>query len=147
MNKTAAEQLAGLPGVHTAREAAHWALTHGLPRVLIGRLARKGDLQAKLIMASSQDGDELWDLIEQVRAEGPVVKSGIAYLTPDHATVREVLTSDAFRTGIPVRVGTMGHPGRHRPLRRPGLLPERPPHSDGTDHHVEPPQGAQVCQE
>ena len=46
-----------------------------------------------------------------------------------------------------VRERPLGHPGRHRSLRRPGLLPERPPHSDGTDHHVEPPQGAQVCQE
>ena len=32
------------------------------------------------------------------------------------------------------------------PLRRPGLLPERPPHPDGADHHVEPPQGAQIRQ-
>ena len=49
--------------------------------------------------------------------------------------------------GDRVRERPLGHPGRHRSLRRPGLLPERPPHSDGTDHHVEPPQGAQVCQE
>ena len=56
-----------------------------------------------------------------------------------------------YRRGIEygsARWGTRTRsPGRHRSLRRPGLLPERPPHSDGTDHHVEPPQGAQVCQE
>ena len=52
-----------------------------------------------------------------------------------------------YRRGDRVRERPLGHPGRHRSLRRPGLLPERPPHSDGTDHHVEPPQGAQVCQE
>lgn len=133
MNKTAVERLTRLPGGHTAREAAHWALTHGLPRALIGRLARKGDLQARLIMASGQDGEELWDLIEQVRAEGPVVKSGIAYLTPDHATVREVLTSDAFRTGIPGRVGTLGRVGDWlafdvlHPVEPPSLLVTEPP--------------------
>ena len=49
--------------------------------------------------------------------------------------------------GDRVRERPLGHPGRHRPLRRPGLLPERPPHPDGADHHVEPPQGTQVCQE
>ena len=48
--------------------------------------------------------------------------------------------------GDRVRERPLGHPGRHRSLRRPGLLPERPPHPDGADHHVEPPQGAQVRQ-
>ena len=47
--------------------------------------------------------------------------------------------------GDRVRERPLGHPGRHRSLRRPGLLPERPPHSDGTDHHVEPPQGAKYA--
>lgn len=133
MEKTATDRLMALPGVHTAREAAHWSLTHGLPRVLISRMARRGDLQARLIMASSQDGDELWELIEEARAEGPLFKSGIAYLTADHATVRQVLTDDAFRTGIPGRVGTLGRIGDWlsfdmlHPVEPPSLLVTEPP--------------------
>ena len=50
-----------------------------------------------------------------------------------------------YRRGIEYGSARWGTPADIAP--RPGLLPERPPHSDGTDHHVEPPQGAQVCQE
>ncbi|WP_110208695.1 cytochrome P450 [Nocardioides daejeonensis] len=122
-----------LPGVRTAREAAHWSITHGLPRTLIARLAAKGDLQARLILSSGTDGDEMFDLIEQVRARGPVVKSGLAYLTPDHAVVREVLTSNAFRTGIPGRTGLLGALGEWlsfsvlHPVEPPSLLVTEPP--------------------
>lgn len=41
----------------------------------------------------------------------------------------------------------MGHPGRHRPLHGQGFFQQHPHDPDGADHHVEPPQGAQVRQE
>ena len=43
-----------------------------------------------------------------------------------------------------VRERPLGHPGRHCSLHGQGLFPKRPAHPDGADHHVEPPQGAQV---
>lgn len=46
--------------------------------------------------------------------------------------------------GDRVRERPLGHPGRHRPLCGPGLFPECPSHPDGADHHVEPPERAQV---
>ncbi len=115
------------------REAAHWAVTHGLPRVLIGRVARKGDLQARLIAASGGSGEDMFDLIEQIRDEGPVHKSSIARITADHAVVREVLTSNDFRTGIPGRTGGIGalgewlRPDILHPVEPPSLLVTEPP--------------------
>ena len=44
------------------------------------------------------------------------------------------------RWGTPADIA----PGRHRPLCGPGLFPECPSHPDGADHHVEPPERAQV---
>ena len=50
----------------------------------------------------------------------------------------------AVLPGDRVRERPLGHPGRHRPLCGPGLFPECPSHPDGADHHVEPPERAQV---
>ena len=133
MDRTTVDRLMDVPGVRTAREGAHWALTHGLPRMLIARLAAKGDLQARLILSSSQDDQSMFDLIEEVRARGPVVKSGLAYLTPDHAAVREVLTSNDFCTGIPGRTGLLGALAERlafdvlHPVEPPSLLVTEPP--------------------
>ena len=51
-----------------------------------------------------------------------------------------------YRRGIEYGSARWGTPPTSLPTQT-RTLPERPPHSDGTDHHVEPPQGAQVCQE
>lgn len=40
--------------------------------------------------------------------------------------------------------GALGYPGRHRPLHGQRLLPKCPSYPDRADHHVEPPEGAQV---
>ncbi len=115
------------------REAAHWAVTHGLPRLLIGRIARSGDLQGRLIGASSGSGEDLFDLIEQIRDNGPVLTSGIGRVSADHAVVREVLTSADFRTGIPGRTGLLGSVGSWlrpdilHPVEPPSLLVTEPP--------------------
>ena len=115
------------------RETAHWAVTHGLPRVLIRRVADRGDLQARLIAASDGSGEDLFELIEQIRGEGPVHTSRIARITADHAVVREVLTSNDFRTGIPGRTGLLGSVGAWlrpdvlHPVEPPSLLVTEPP--------------------
>ncbi len=133
MKKAAVDRLLDLSVVHTAREGAHWALTHGLPRAMISRMAARGDLQARLITAGGDDDEMMFDLIEELRARGPVVKSGLSYLTPDHAVVREVLTSNAFRTGIPGRTGALGAVGDWlafnvlHPVQPPSLLVTEPP--------------------
>ena len=49
--------------------------------------------------------------------------------------------------GDRVRERPLGHPGRHRPLHGQGFFQQHPHDPDGADHHVKPPQGAQVRQE
>lgn len=115
------------------RETVHWAVTHGLPRVLIRRVAERGDLQARMIAASSGSGEDLFELVEQIRETGPVHTSRIARISADHAVVREVLTSNDFRTGIPGRTGLLGGVGEWlrpdilHPVEPPSLLVTEPP--------------------
>src|ERR1700722_10302816 len=84
-----------------ARARVYWGLAHGLPRVMVRRAARRGDLQGRLMLAPSS-GDQVWELFEEARARGPVLRSRVSYLTVDHATVKEVLSSPDFHSGKPV---------------------------------------------
>ncbi|HEY9566167.1 MAG TPA: cytochrome P450 [Nocardioides sp.] len=119
--------------VENLRGRAHWSVVHGLPRTMITRMADKGDLQAQLVLSTSRGDDDLWGLVEEMRAQGPLFKSGMACLTADHATIREVLTSNDFRTGIPGRTGVVGAIGQAlaphalHPVEPPSLLVTEPP--------------------
>src|SRR5579863_5878673 len=88
-----------------ARSGVYWGLGHGLPRVMVRRAARRGDLQGRLMLAPTS-GDQVWELLEEARAHGPVLQSRVSYLIVDHATVKEVLSSPDFRTGKPVSAGS-----------------------------------------
>src|SRR3546814_11463104 len=96
-------------------------------------MAGKGDLPAQLVLITSRGDDDLWGLVEEMRAQGPLFKSGMACLTADHATIREVLTSNDFRTGIPGRTGVVGAigpalaPHALPPVEPPSLLVTAPP--------------------
>ncbi|MDT0202462.1 cytochrome P450 [Nocardioides sp. AE5] len=116
-----------------AKSRAHWSIVHCLPRLFLGRMAKRGDLQARMILSTSRGDGALWPMMEEMRAAGPVFKSGIAYITTDHAVVREVLTSNDFRTGIPGRTGLLGTLGERlaphalHPVEPPSLLVTEPP--------------------
>lgn len=117
---------------HKAQSMLHWGLSQGLPNVVVKMAARKGDLQGLLTQAGS--GDEIWDIIDQVRAQGTLVKGRVTFITADHAVVSEVLTSKAFRTGNPLdRLGFLAsasarlRPGTMHPLVEPSLLVTEPP--------------------
>lgn len=81
-----------------ARSNLYWGLAHGLPRMMIRRAARRGDLQGRFMLAPPS-GDQVWELFEEARARGPVLRSRMSYLTVDHAAVKEVLSSPDFRAG------------------------------------------------
>jgi len=115
------------------RSNLYWGLAHGLPRLAIRAAARRGDLQGRLMLAPTS-GEETWDLLEEARAAGPLLRSRLSYLTVDHAVVKEVLSSPDFRSGFPARAdGPMGRlldwsaPRVTHPIQPPSLLVTEPP--------------------
>jgi cytochrome P450 len=115
------------------RSNIYWGVGHGLPRVLVRRAARRGDLQGRLMLASTS-GDQVWKLLAEARATGPVVRSRLSYLTVDHAVVKEVLSSPDFRSGKPLRADSpvgrlldLTAPRVPHPIEPPSLLVTEPP--------------------
>jgi cytochrome P450 len=125
---TIAEQAA-----HEVRSTVSWGLAHGLPRLLIRGAARRGDLQAGLILSRAGGVDRSSEVIERIRAQGPLYRGRMGYVATSHAAVREVLTSDDFRTGFPTTEGRLGRlaawsaPRTVHPVEPPSLLVTEPP--------------------
>lgn len=115
------------------RSGVHWGVAHALPTLFLRRAAGRGDLQARLIRAGATGTDEVWDVVEQMRAAGPLYRSRIGYVVTGHAEVRHVLTSDDFRTGLPTNEGLLGRVSRWaapttiHPVEPPSLLVTEPP--------------------
>ena len=121
-------------GVGRTRQAVRWGLSHGVPGAVFRRSARRGDLHGRLVMTAMEgDPDEVWRIVEEIRAEGPLVRSGLAYLSTEHAVCREVLSSPDFRTGAPDLRTSMRRLSRWsaspwpNPLQPPSLLVTEPP--------------------
>jgi cytochrome P450 len=81
-----------------AKPLVRWSLGHLLPRTLMAVAARRGDLQGRLITASR--GGDPFPLFEELRGHGPLYRGRFAYLTASLPVVREVLSSNDFRTGF-----------------------------------------------
>jgi cytochrome P450 len=80
------------------RDWSHWAAGYGLPRASLKLMARRGDPLAQLLIDTNR-GDDIYPLIEQVRARGrmsPVKRVG--WVSADAQIVREVLRDSRFRT-------------------------------------------------
>ena len=124
----------GRPGWRSeARSNVHWAVAHGLPRLAMRGAARRGDLQGRL-MTTDPSGDQVWDLLAEIRAAGPLHRTRLSYLTVDHAVVREVLSSPDFRSGPrPAADGVLARllnrtaPQVLNPIEPPSLLVTEPP--------------------
>ena len=118
------------------RTNVYWGLAHGLPRLAVHTAARRGDLQGRLIVAaSSGSGDQVWELLAEARASGPLYRSRLAYLTVDHAVVKEVLASPDFRSfsrqapadSLLGRLLDRTAPRVLHPVEPPSLLVTEPP--------------------
>jgi len=81
------------------REWTHWAAGYGLPRATLRLLARRGDPLARLLIDTNQ-GDNIYPLIEQVRGRGPMSRVGRrdGWVSAEAKIVREVLRDGRFRT-------------------------------------------------
>ena len=120
-------------GKEALRPRVRWGLGHLLPRTLLSVAARRGDLQAELIFST---GDQ-HELFERMRANGPLYKGRIGFMTTSLPVVREVLSSNDFRAGFDVSElgGPIGRTfkwaieasTRLGPLEPPSLLVTEPP--------------------
>jgi cytochrome P450 len=97
--------------------------------------ARKGDLQARLFAGSASGSTaDLDDLFTEIRSHGRLHKGAFSYLTASHATVKTVLTSNDFRSGIapdenrlPGRLAGWSAGTFIHPVAPPSLLVSEPP--------------------
>jgi cytochrome P450 len=117
-----------------AKPAVRWSLGHLLPRTAMLHAGRRGDLHGRLLGAS-HTGDP-FPVFEQIRAEGPVYRSRFAFVTTSLPVVREVLSSNDFRTGFDATQtsGLLSRAFRWAtdteqlgPLEPPSLLVTEPP--------------------
>lgn len=113
-----------------------WWLGHALPWLVLSRAAKKGDLHGRFVTgAARSSAAETFRLIEEIRAEGPLVRGAYAWMTTSNALTREVLTSPDFQSGFePVGDNALARASRWAndppvlgPLTPPSLLVTEPP--------------------
>jgi cytochrome P450 len=111
-----------------------WGARHGIPRAVLKAASSQGDLQSRIIADPDVRRDP-YPLYEQVREQGAIATSKLAYLTVDHATCRSVLRSEQFRNAAtpvlppPLRrlVDRVSDDLSNGPLDPPALLAVEPP--------------------
>ena len=121
------------PPAHALKPAVRWATGHALPRAVMHVVARRGDLQGRLI-TGSDDSRQVGEILDTLRERGPMVSTRIGHITVSHADCKQVLSSPDFRSGIPVpETGPVGRlyqwslsEGLH-PMQAPSLLVTEPP--------------------
>ncbi len=120
----------------TVKQSVRWALSHGLPSIVMRRQAARGDIQGRLVsQGRGMDAAAVAAIADEVRADGALHRSAFAHITASLPTVKEVLTSNDFRTGVfdpgDGVLGRLGRwaeePGRLGPLTPPSLLVTEPP--------------------
>jgi len=118
-----------------AKPVVRWGINHGIPRTALRAAARRGDLQARLVgAATGASTEQLHGLFEEIRGHGPLVRTRFAYVTATHSTVKEVLTSNDFRSGVSAsdggplaRLGEWSATETLHPVAPPSLLATEPP--------------------
>ena len=116
------------------RERLHWLTMHGLLRSAANWSARKGDPQARFFADPTLRADPI-PFFEELRAQGPLVRARVSFLTVDHATAHDLLRSDDFRVismggGLPPALRWLERRTRAdvlHPLLPPSLLAVEPP--------------------
>ncbi|MCW2854961.1 MAG: cytochrome [Marmoricola sp.] len=122
------------PGRNVLKQQVRWGLDHALPRAVMSYAARKGDLPGRLIVESGiAETADLVPLFDAARASGPIHQGSFSFTTATQSTVKEILTSPDFRTGI-VRTGgpltglrAWANVDMLGPLAPPSLLVTEPP--------------------
>lgn len=107
---------------------------HGMVRGLATMEARRGDPQGRLVADPVVRLDPI-PFLEGLRAQGPLIRGRISFLTVEHGVAHELLRSDDFRVitlsanlPAPLRwLERRTRVGQLHPLRPPSLLAVEPP--------------------
>ena len=116
------------------RDRLHWLAMHGVVRRAASWSARRGDPQARFAADPAVRADPV-SFYEELRAQGPLVRARVSYLTVDHAVANELLRSDDFRVlstadALPAPLAWLERRTRAdllHPLLPPSLLSVEPP--------------------
>jgi cytochrome P450 len=119
----------------SVKPVVRWGLGHAIPRTALRAAERRGDLQARLVAESQRvPTAALTELFTEIRGRGPLIKTKFAYLTASHSTVKEVLTSNDFRSGVGAtgdglwaRLSEWSASEVLHPVAPPSLLVSEPP--------------------
>ena len=90
----------GMAGARGVRRLVRWGLRHGVPRAVMARRARAGDLGAR-IMFDTAVRAEPFPFYEQLRARGRLVDAGVTRCSVDHGLCSAVLRSPDFGSPVP----------------------------------------------
>lgn len=115
-------------------ERLHWLSMHGVVRSASAWSARRGDPQARFVADPAIRADPV-PFFEELRAQGPMIRARVSFLTVDHAVAHDLLRSDDFRViiaggGLPAPLRWLERRTRTdllHPLLPPSLLAVEPP--------------------
>jgi cytochrome P450 len=82
-----------LSPVPVARAAVRWSLGHALPRTLLRRAAKQGDLHGRMFVATQASGSAaLEPILDELRTHGAFYRGRFASVSVDNAAVRAMLS-------------------------------------------------------
>ncbi len=116
------------------RQRIRWLAIHGVIRAVSKAFAKRGDPQGRLIADPTVRADPV-AFTEELRAQGPIVRCRLLFITVDHKIVNDVLRSDDFRviamgSNLPKPlqwVANRTKTGLLHPLEPPSMLSVEPP--------------------
>jgi cytochrome P450 len=116
------------------RQRLRWLALHGVIRAISKLTARRGDPQGRLIADPTVRADPV-AFLEDVRAQGPIVRCRFAHITVDHQIANDLLRSDDFRviamgSNLPKAlqwVARHTETGLLHPIEPPSMLSVEPP--------------------
>ncbi len=84
-----------------ARAAVRWSLGHALPRTLLRRAAKQGDLHGRMFVATQSGGlAELEPILDELRTHGAFYRGKYAAVSVDNAAVRGLLSDPDASSGF-----------------------------------------------
>lgn len=116
------------------RQRIRWLAVHGVIRAVSKAFAKRGDPQGRLIADPSVRANPV-AFTEELRAQGPIVRCRVLFITVDHKIVNDVLRSDDFKviamgSNLPKPlqwVANRTKTGLLHPLEPPSMLSVEPP--------------------
>lgn len=96
-----------LSAAPVARAGVRWSLGHALPRTLLRRAAKQGDLHGRMFVATQEGGAALEPILDELREHGAFYRGKYAAVSVDNAAVRGLLSEpEASSAFVPADGGS-----------------------------------------